>query len=77
MSPEAEKVSVLQTPYGFSHTTFNVQLGAEPGFEAVSPEAEKVVVLDPGRDQTLSNAADAFPNPYRTAFYAQTGRSYD
>lgn len=47
------------------------EAGPVAGWEAVDHGAEKVHVLDPGRDATLSNSADAFPGPYRTAFYAQ------
>jgi len=41
-----------------------------PGYEAVSPEAEKVHVLDIGAN-TRSNSDEAFPS-IRTAYYAQT-----
>ena len=41
-----------------------------PGYEDVSPEAEKVSVLDLGQ-VTMSNDPAVFPMPYRTAFYVQ------
>ena len=44
--------------------------GGAPGYEAVSPEAEKVHVLDIGAN-TRSNSDEAFPS-IRTAYYAQT-----
>lgn len=33
--------------------------------------AEGVHVLDPGAARTAGNVPDAFPSPFRTAFYAQ------
>jgi hypothetical protein len=50
-----------------------------PGYEAVSAEAEKVHVLDIGAN-TRSNSDEAFPNPFRTAYYGQMekdGTFYD
>ena len=66
VSPEAEKVSVLQTPIAGSRTTFYdkktgkqvmAQTKEDPPAAVVSPEAEKVSVL-----QTPIA-------PYRTTFY--------
>ena len=45
------------------------------GFEAVSPEAEKVHTLDIGAN-TQSNSEEAFPS-IRTAYYAQKDTFYD
>jgi hypothetical protein len=47
-----------------------LNLRSVPGYEDVSPEAEKVHVLDIAQ-QPFSNSPLAFPNPPRTAFYAQ------
>jgi hypothetical protein len=66
---EAEKVSTLQTPSNHVTTTAYAQISPDMGAEAGG--AEKVHVLDPGAHRTAANARDAFPDPYRTAFYAQ------
>ena len=79
-----EKVSVLETVICKDHTTFYdkqapkkdnlVQVEDEDkgvkGYESVSPEAEKVSVLDIG-EVTRSNTKEMVPGPYRTAFYVQ------
>lgn len=66
---EAEKVSTLQTPSNHVTTTAYAQIS--PDMAAEAGGAEKVHVLDPGAHRTAANARDAFPDPYRTAFYAQ------
>ena len=84
----AEKVSVLETAIAKEHTTFYdkqapkreefVQVEGDGthgtmGYDDVSPEAEKVSVLDLGQN-TLSNTEAtviSFPGVYRSAYYVQ------
>jgi len=67
---EAEKVSTLQTPS--NHVTTTAYVGISPDMGPEAGGAEGVHVLDPGAARTASNGPEAFPNPFRTAFYAQT-----
>ena len=45
--------------------------------EATVPAPEQVHVLEPELYQAKSNSREAFPNPYRTAFYVQQGHGED
>ena len=63
----AEKVSFLDPVIARQHTTFYAQDEEEGKKKAPAPE--KVHYLNPNEAIAESNGKNAFPNPYRTAFY--------
>lgn len=63
----AEKVSFVDPVIAREHTTFYAQ---KDGEEKKAPAApEKVHVLNPNEAIAESNGPNAFPSPWRTAFY--------